>query len=416
MGGEGRATSKENLLLGGGELGQRGSQETEYEDQEALPSDSLYGTTRSTAAGASSRAQMGPPAPQRPFPILSADGNLAHWSSHGYLAKDPKAGDDSLERNEVAASLLSGGGSPLNQDTGGYVVLRRRGDQMTMQPQMPGNNSVWTESLAPKLPRPEDKKYFSVKGLKHFAAQMQEQAESGVTPAQHLAEKYFSVDSSFLQPELKNRLRESLGSATNLAPKTDNKHTDSGGLQHEGAARVGASFVRPYPPPPPPMRPLNNSQQLHSAHQYNTQVTSAPHHNALTANAQPPMLPPYQRPPSPKFLNRNKSGNIANRNWPEVDKRDGPDSSGRLGQTGRTEPDKRGDGRPEEKQDMPDGTSASWHEWTQQLAAYMAWVNSQLRKRAGLTPVKDLRTDLQSGEVLAQLIEIICKYCPRIFV
>ena len=54
--------------------------------------------------------------------------------------------------------------------------------------------------------------------------------------------------------------------------------------------------------------------------------------------------------------------------------------------------------------------SVSWLEWTQQLQAYIAWVNSQLRKRPGLKPVKDLRTDLQSGEVLAQLIEIICEY------
>ena len=51
--------------------------------------------------------------------------------------------------------------------------------------------------------------------------------------------------------------------------------------------------------------------------------------------------------------------------------------------------------------------SVSWLEWTQQLQAYIAWVNSQLRKRPDLRSVQDLRTDLQSGEVLAQLIEII---------
>ncbi len=54
--------------------------------------------------------------------------------------------------------------------------------------------------------------------------------------------------------------------------------------------------------------------------------------------------------------------------------------------------------------------STSWLEWTQQLQAYIAWVNSQLRKRPDLRPVQDLRTDLQSGEVLAQLIEIICEF------
>ena len=55
-------------------------------------------------------------------------------------------------------------------------------------------------------------------------------------------------------------------------------------------------------------------------------------------------------------------------------------------------------------------SSVSWLEWTQQLQAYIAWVNSQLRKRSDLKQVMDLRSDLQSGEVLAQLIEIICKY------
>ena len=59
------------------------------------------------------------------------------------------------------------------------------------------------------------------------------------------------------------------------------------------------------------------------------------------------------------------------------------------------------------KPESKSSNSVSWHEWTQQLQAYIAWVNSQLRKRPDLKPVQDLRTDLQSGEVLAQLIEII---------
>merc|ERR1712223_1461441 len=59
------------------------------------------------------------------------------------------------------------------------------------------------------------------------------------------------------------------------------------------------------------------------------------------------------------------------------------------------------------KPDSKSSNSVSWLEWTQQLQAYIAWVNSQLRKRPELRPVQDLRTDLQSGEVLAQLIEII---------
>ncbi|XP_055036560.2 dixin-A isoform X2 [Misgurnus anguillicaudatus] len=43
----------------------------------------------------------------------------------------------------------------------------------------------------------------------------------------------------------------------------------------------------------------------------------------------------------------------------------------------------------------------------QQLAAYVSWVNAQLRKRPGLTPVSDLRQDLRDGVVLAHLIEIV---------
>ena len=71
--------------------------------------------------------------------------------------------------------------------------------------------------------------------------------------------------------------------------------------------------------------------------------------------------------------------------------------------------------KPQQTETNKNGNSVSWHEWTQQLQAYIAWVNSQLRKRPELKSVQDLRTDLQSGEVLAQLIEIICKYHLIIF-
>ncbi|XP_073441250.1 dixin isoform X4 [Dendrobates tinctorius] len=43
----------------------------------------------------------------------------------------------------------------------------------------------------------------------------------------------------------------------------------------------------------------------------------------------------------------------------------------------------------------------------QQLQAYVAWVNSQLKKKAGVNPVQDLRLDLRDGVVLAYLIEIV---------
>ncbi|KAM3922666.1 dixin isoform 4-T4 [Leptodactylus fuscus] len=43
----------------------------------------------------------------------------------------------------------------------------------------------------------------------------------------------------------------------------------------------------------------------------------------------------------------------------------------------------------------------------QQLQAYVAWVNSQLKKKAGVNPVQDLRLDLRDGVVLSHLIEIV---------
>ncbi|OCT56301.1 hypothetical protein XELAEV_18000301mg [Xenopus laevis] len=44
---------------------------------------------------------------------------------------------------------------------------------------------------------------------------------------------------------------------------------------------------------------------------------------------------------------------------------------------------------------------------SQQLQAYVAWVNSQLKKKVGLNPVQDLRQDLRDGVVLAHLLEIV---------
>ncbi|XP_062867933.1 dixin-A isoform X2 [Trichomycterus rosablanca] len=46
-------------------------------------------------------------------------------------------------------------------------------------------------------------------------------------------------------------------------------------------------------------------------------------------------------------------------------------------------------------------------EGSQQLAAYVSWVNAQLKKKPGLKPVTDLRQDLRDGVVLAHLIEIV---------
>ncbi|KAG7266695.1 hypothetical protein CRUP_037262 [Coryphaenoides rupestris] len=43
----------------------------------------------------------------------------------------------------------------------------------------------------------------------------------------------------------------------------------------------------------------------------------------------------------------------------------------------------------------------------QQLAAYVSWVNSQLKRKPGLRPISNLRLDLQDGVVLSHLIEIV---------
>nr|XP_013812106.1 PREDICTED: dixin isoform X4 [Apteryx mantelli mantelli] len=43
----------------------------------------------------------------------------------------------------------------------------------------------------------------------------------------------------------------------------------------------------------------------------------------------------------------------------------------------------------------------------QQLQAYVAWVNSQLKKKPTIKPVQDLRQDLRDGVILSSLIEIV---------
>lgn len=43
----------------------------------------------------------------------------------------------------------------------------------------------------------------------------------------------------------------------------------------------------------------------------------------------------------------------------------------------------------------------------QQLQTYVAWVNSQLKKKPAVKPVQDLRQDLRDGVILALLIEIV---------
>ncbi|CAL1545440.1 unnamed protein product [Lymnaea stagnalis] len=48
-----------------------------------------------------------------------------------------------------------------------------------------------------------------------------------------------------------------------------------------------------------------------------------------------------------------------------------------------------------------------WVEWKKQLTAYVAWVNSQLKKKPGAHLVEDLRNDVRDGVALIDLIEVI---------
>ncbi|KAL8624546.1 hypothetical protein ACOMHN_005847 [Nucella lapillus] len=45
----------------------------------------------------------------------------------------------------------------------------------------------------------------------------------------------------------------------------------------------------------------------------------------------------------------------------------------------------------------------------QQLGAYVAWVNSQLKKKPGVHLIEDLRNDMRDGVVFADIIEIVAK-------
>ena len=268
--------------------------------EEAIPSDSLYNGGGVPSSGSASWRE-------KQFGSRPSLNGMAHWSSHGYLAK---ANDNAVPNSK-------------NQD--GYVVLKRQGDQMItalaaqqlqqQQQQQQQNQRSQPNQQPNSLPMTNgqpmetgERKYFSVKGYGDF-----QNKHIGPDAVNHSQDpKYFSVDARYhsmknLPPEIRAKLRENLNSNPYQAPPM--------GQYHQRPPQFGSPNG---PAPPVPSRPLVKS-----------------------------------------------------------------------------------------KQDSKSGNSVSWHEWTQQLQAYIAWVNSQLRKRPELRPVQDLRTDLQSGEVLAQLIEII---------
>ena len=294
-------------------------QEEEDEDEtEAIPSDSLYGTQEtvvSVGLGSGAWRERG----SRP-----GLADMAHWSSHGYLA--PDSGQD-------------------QDQAGGYVVLKRQGDAMVTarSPHQPSSLPPVTTSTLPSSHQhhadPGANKYFSVRGYKDFTNKVNEKLGSGFEKEHN--QKYFSVDAKFLHQQaandMKNKLRENL--KVSNSPAYNNNNNNSFPLNKPDLPQY-------YQPPPPPH------------------------------------YPPYQRPPPPQ----RQSSDLT-----KVPAKPLTKPASNL-ETARAM-----------------SGSVSWLEWTQQLQAYIAWVNSQLRKRPGLGPVQDLRTDLQSGETLAHLIEIICK-------
>ena len=296
-------------------------QEEEEEEEEAIPNDSLYGTQETvvTAGSQSWREKVGSSRPQ-----LS---DLAHWSSHGYLARDSEQERSQQDRNS------------------GYVVLKRQGDSMvTLRSGSHQPSSLPSvPAPAPPVAHPENK-YFSVRGYKDFTNKVNDNFGPSAAPEQELNPKYFSVDAKFLNQhaDMKNKLRE------NLRVSNTGQQIYGG---NKNSSKPLPDLPQYYQPPPPPN------------------------------------YPPYQRPPPPQRTEASKP-------------------------TQPPKPKPAGSNLESSKQMSG---SVSWLEWTQQLQAYIAWVNSQLRKRAELSAVQDLRTDLQSGEVLAQLIEIICKLFCQAF-
>jgi len=284
------------------------------QEEEAIPSDSLYGTQESVIQNGAQSWR------EKQYGSRPKLAEMAHWSSHGYLAKG-------AEQNNVT------------DRNSGYVVLKRQGDQMvTMRSNTSSGqpSSLPVQSVQPLVQEPTtapENKYFSVRGFRDFTNKASDKSVNDESN-----QKYFSVDAKFLNQhaDMKSKLRENLK--------------------------------------------VSNTQQTFNNN--NKPLPDLPHYYQPPA---PPVCPPYQRPPPP---HRPASDTKPNQPPPIQPKPN-------IKTTSNLEASKQMSG------------SVSWLEWTQQLQAYIAWVNSQLRKRPDLKPVHDLRSDLQSGEVLAQLIEII---------
>ena len=277
--------------------------DAEDEDEtEAIPNDSLYGTQETVVeakAGGGSvawRSERG----------RAGLADMAHWSSHGYLARD-SGGDQ--DRSCAGPGL--GHGLGRGQEPGqGYVVLRRQGDTvvtsrspgLAAQQQQPSSLPPAT-SQPPAAAAPHENKYFSVRGYRDFTNKV----EARLGPDTEQQQKYFSVDAKFLHQtaaaDMKSKLREGL--KTQQPPQY-------------------------YQPPPPP--------------------------------GPAPAYPPYQRPPPPMTRQHSDLGRTSGQNQPPYQRPPPP-----ARQNSDLKPPAASSSNLETSRAM--SGSVSWLEWTQQLQA-----------------------------------------------
>ena len=406
--------------------------------EEAIPNDSLYGggyqqgqpiennSNQKTGFTSWREKQFG----SRP----SLNG-LAAWSSHGYLAKSANEGGP---KHSPRTPNDTNGTSGSGVDSG-YVMLKRQddGQLVTVQSQngpMNGNippqqSQSQPQSLPtiqqnqppypypPQVNQDNDRKYFSVNNFrdamsKHgpsngAAFEFSENFRNQYNNADpNLVNKYHSVDPRYnsiknLPPDLRMKLRETVRqkidkkdtlntymvNSPNAQPSSIYASHSYNSNQDQSASNKISDFNNPYKSPP-----FNEAFYLRQQNATNfpkgpaasTTVTQQ-HTSAVLATR--PMNSSNGNEPE-KVYNQGMKNHQTN-SHKQQETEIGKDPTSNL-QTSKKM-----------------SGSVSWLEWTQQLQAYIAWVNSQLRKRPDLKPVQDLRTDLQSGEVLAQLIEII---------
>ena len=330
-----------------------GHGEDEDEDEEAIPNDSLYANQDSKKAGSLSWRE-------KQFGSRPSLNGLAHWSSHGYLAK----ANDGTGPSKVDSE---------NQVGNGYVVLKRDPLLPSRQPQ---SLPTQVQQHQPQLPQHQqqqqqqdgDRKYFSVKGFTDMNNKHNQETETTA--------KYLSVDARYnsmknLPPDIRMKLRE------NLRQVQEQQQQQLLQQQQQQQQRNFSPYQAPPPPtsypfpPAPPPRPAGMKPKPPPRQESIGQQTTSTSTSAIPSTTTTSTSSALPAAATKSTSNLESSKSMSN--------------------------------------------SVSWLEWTQQLQAYIAWVNSQLRKRPDLRPVQDLRTDLQSGEVLAQLIEIICECFFYIF-